>query len=252
MKKADYSRIASFYDKGRSLLDEIMSLWMKLVSGYAGNSADTRVLDLGCGTGRFTLAMAYQLGYRVTGADMSAEMLGKAKAKDSHNLIRWDKQDARRLTYNNDSFNVVFISHLLHHVEVPLLVLREAGRVLASLGVIFLRYGSMEQIEHDIVHTFFPETLEIDRKRTPLVSTVERWLKEAGFQGIISEEIKQQTWKTPAAMLESFSYKNTSVLTLISEDAFETGKTQLAEYIARHPDDSWLLDDRLSFTVGYL
>lgn len=252
MKKADYSRIASFYDKGRALSDEIMALWMELIADIAGDSSGTRVLDLGCGTGRFTLAMAYQLGYRVTGADMSAEMLDKARQKDGHNLIRWDKQDACRLTYDNDSFDVVFISHLLHHIDDPVLVLNEAGRILASPGVIFLRYGSMEQIEHDIVHAFFPETLEIDRVRTPSVSTVETWLKEAGFRNITTQEIKQQTWKTPEAVVESIKYKNTSVLTLISEDSFNKGLNELTEYIACHPDDPWLLDDRLTFTVGYL
>ena len=183
MKKADYRKIASFYDKGRSLPDEIISLWMKLISRYAGDSANTRILDLGCGTGRFTVAIANQLGYCVTGVDMSDEMLAEAKVKDINNLIQWDHQDAQSLTYDDESFDVIFISHLLHHVDSPVLVLKEARRVLVSSGVILIRYGAIEQIEHDVVHTFFPEALEIDKARTPLVLTVESWLKETGFTG---------------------------------------------------------------------
>lgn len=252
MKKADYSKIASFYDKGRSLPDEIISLWMKLISRYAGDSANTRILELGCGTGRFTVAIANQLGYCVTGADMSDEMLAKAKVKDINNLIQWDHQDAQSLTYDEESFDVIFISHLLHHVDSPVLVLKEARRVLVSLGVILIRYGAIEQIEHDVVHTFFPEALEIDKARTPSVLTVESWLKEAGFKEISSEEIKQQTYGTPAILLESIKNKNTSVLTLISENAYEKGLNELTEYIKNHTDDPWLLYDKLVFSVGYL
>ena len=251
MKKADYSKIASFYDKGRSLSDDIISLWMNLVSGYIGSSPDTRILDLGCGTGRFTIAMAYRLGYQVTGADNSDEMLAKAKEKDTRNLVRWDHQDAQSLTYDDKSFDAVLISHLLHHVDSPLSVLTEVRRVLIPPGVILLRYGSMEQIEHDAIHTFFPETLEIDKARTPSTLTVENLLKEVGFTKISSEEIQQPTWKTPAALLESVRNKNTSVLTLISKEAFEKGLNELTEYNNHHPDKSWLLDDRLTLTVGY-
>lgn len=224
---------------------------MNLVSSYAGSSPGTRILDLGCGTGRFTIALAYQLGYQVTGADNSDEMLAKAKEKDINNLIKWDRQDAQSLTYDDKSFDAVFISHLLHHVDSPLSVLTEVRRVLVSPGVIFLRYGSMEQIEHDAIHTFFPETLEIDKPRTPSTLTVENWLKEAGFKKISSKEIKQQTYKTPAALLESVRNKNTSVLTLISKEAFEKGLNELTLYINHRPDENWLLDDRLTFTVGY-
>ena len=109
----------------------------------------------------------------------------------------------------------------------------------------------MEQIEHDIVHTFFPEALEIDKERTPSVSTVEGWLKEVGFKNIESEEIKQRTWETPEDVLRSIRFRNTSVLTMISEKAYEKGINELTEYISEHPDDTWLLDDTLIFTVGH-
>jgi len=252
MKKVDYSKIASFYDKGRHLPDEVISLWMKLVSRYTNDSARTRILDLGCGTGRFTIAMVNQLPCYVTGADMSEDMLAKARDKDLNNLIEWDRQDAQSLTYDDGSFDIVFISHLLHHVDSPVLVLKEAKRVLVPSGVILIRYGAIEQIEHDVVHTFFPGSLEIDKARTPSVLTVESWLSEAGFKEISSEEIKQQTWETNTALLESIKNKNTSVLTLISESSFKKGINELTDYINKHPDDHWLLDDRLAFTVGYL
>ena len=251
MRKADYSKIASVYDKGRSLPDRIINLTLKLISKYSNAQESARVLDLGCGTGRFTIAMSTQLHYRVIGADSSEEMLAKAREKDIEKAIEWDYQDAQDLRYNDGSFDVVFMSHLLHHVDSPLQVLIECKRVLIDSGVIIIRYGAIEQIENDVVHTFFPEVLTIDRARTPSVAIVEKWLSDAGFLSITTEEIVQQTFETGTAHLESARTKSTSVLTMISEEAFEKGINDLTEYVENNPNDPWLLHDKLALTIGY-
>ena len=58
MKKADYNRIASFYDQGRIISDENIGLWLDLVKEFSKTAVGARVLDLGCGTGRFAIPMA--------------------------------------------------------------------------------------------------------------------------------------------------------------------------------------------------
>ena len=138
MKKADYDKIASFYDKGRSLSDRNIDLWLGLIAKYSSAAEGARALDLGCGTGRFAIPMAERLGYRVTGADASEEMLAKGKEKDVAGLVKWDIQDAQRLTYPDNSFDLVFMSHLLHHVDSPSAVINECRRVLNAPGALRL------------------------------------------------------------------------------------------------------------------
>jgi ubiquinone/menaquinone biosynthesis C-methylase UbiE len=251
MGKADYSRIAASYDKGRPISEQNIDLWMGLIAKYSGVWECPRVLDLGCGTGRFALPMASRLHYRVTGADYSREMLAKASDKDTDRIVEWDYQDAQTLTYQDESFDVVFISHLLHHVDSPQRVIRECQRVLVPSGVIVIRYGAIEQIRDDVEHTFFPETLAIDEARTPTIDIVEEWLKDAGFTCITTEENLQHTYETAAAHLEAVRLKSTSVLTMISPDAFEQGMYRMSEYVKENPDDPWLLFDRFALTVGY-
>ena len=251
MRKADYSKIASFYDKGRSLSGQNIDLWLGLISKFSKAPENAKVLDLGCGTGRFTLPMVSRLQFRVTGADASKEMLAKAKEKDAAGLVKWDYQDAECLTYRNESFDVVFVSHLLHHVNSPSRVIRECERILSASGVILIRYGAIEHIRDDVEHTFFPGVLTIDEARTPTVRMVEKWLSDAGFSDIISEEIVQQTYDTGIAHLNAAEARSTSVLSMISQESFEKGVRDLAKYIESNSNDPWLLFDRLTLTVGY-
>ena len=195
--------------------------------------------------------MVIRLCFRVTGADFSEEMLEKAREKDTNGLVKWDREDAQQLTYPGDSFDIVFMSHLLHHVDDPCQVLSECRRILASPGVVLIRYGAIEQTRDDIEHTFFPEVLTVDEARTPTVKTVERWLVEVGFQEIISQEIVQKTFDTDTAHLDMVEVKGNSVLSMISPEVFEKGISSLKQYIKNNPDDPWLLYDKMTLTAGY-
>ncbi|MFC2069993.1 class I SAM-dependent methyltransferase [Chloroflexota bacterium] len=251
MKKADYREIAKFYDKGRSLSEQNMDLWLELISRYSRAGEGSRVLDLGCGTGRFALPMANKLSYSVTGADSFTEMLARAQEKDSEEKVVWDCQNADELTYNDSSFDVVFMSHLLHHVDSPLKVIRDCRKILSVSGAILIRFGAIELIRDDVEHTFFPETLVIDEPRTPSVETVEKWLSDAGFSGIETEVVVQKTYESGTAHLQATTVKGTSVMTMISPQAHEQGLQKLSEYVEGNPDDPWLLFDRMALTVGY-
>ena len=251
IQKADYSKIASSYDKGRTLSEQIINIWLDAVSRFARAPEGARLLDLGCGTGRFSIPLAAKLRFSVTGADFSKEMLDKAREKDTAKLVKWDQQDAQNLTYPDNSFDIVFMSHLLHHCDDPDRVVRECRRVLADHGVILVRHGSIEQIRGDVEHTFFPEALAVDEARIFSFPRMESCLKEAGFSNIVSKEITQQTYRSGTEHLERVLLKNTSTLTLIPQDAFERGVRKLEEYITGHPEDPWLLYERMTLTAGY-
>ncbi len=251
MKKADYAKIALSYDKGASLSQQNIDLWLELIAKHPGATVGARVLDLGCGTGRFALPMARQLGFRVTGVDVYEEMLAKAREKDAAGLVAWDRQEAERLTYSDGSFDIVFMSHLLHHLASPPKAIGECKRVLKTPGTILVRYGDIEKIRGDVVHALFPEALAIDEARTPTIKLVETWLRGAGFAGVTSEEVVQQSYQAGIDRLNAIKFKNTSVLTLISQEAYEAGIQALVGYIESSPNDPRLLFDRLTLTIGF-
>jgi SAM-dependent methyltransferase len=251
VQKADYDDIADYFDRTRLLSDENMRVWLEMIRRASRAQPGAAALDIGCGTGRFSLPMAQELGFRTTGADSSEAMLAKARAKAPGGLVQWDLQDAGDLAYPDGAFDVVFMSHLLHHVDSPEHVVAECFRVLRAPGALLIRWGSLEQIDNDVAHRFFAEVREIDAARIPTLATLEGWLRDAGFADVASEEFVQRTFQTGAERLRSIEERGTSALTMITDEARERGLSKLRGYVAQHPDDPWLLTDRLTLTSGY-
>lgn len=113
-----------------------------VVAGWlAKQRADgcSRLLDMGCGTGRQTIRAA-AAGFRVVGADISEEMLLVAKAAATReNLL--DKidliiTDAERFPVRDDVFDGCLSIGTLHHVPHPDLVIREVCRSAVSGGAL--------------------------------------------------------------------------------------------------------------------
>ncbi len=102
------------------------------------------ILDVGTGTARIPIELCREEPHvEVTAVDLAEAMLELAadnirqSGYDGH--ITLERADAKRLPYADGSFPVVISNSLVHHAAVPDLMLREAWRVLADGGLIFMR-----------------------------------------------------------------------------------------------------------------
>jgi 2-polyprenyl-3-methyl-5-hydroxy-6-metoxy-1,4-benzoquinol methylase len=95
------------------------------------------VLDLGCGTGELARLMAV-VGLRVTGSDISAEMLGRAMTADPGGAVDWVqlRPDWQTLPFPAGEFDAVVASSVIEYVDDPVAVLQECGRLLRPGGVV--------------------------------------------------------------------------------------------------------------------
>ncbi|AHF98764.1 S-adenosylmethionine-dependent methyltransferase [Halostagnicola larsenii XH-48] len=93
---------------------------------------DKDVLEIACGTGRFTVMLAAR-GANVVGLDISAAMLQRGRQKAQHVDVSGNldflRGDAGRLPFPDDHFDTVVAMRFFHLADDPEGFLREMRRV---------------------------------------------------------------------------------------------------------------------------
>ena len=97
----------------------------------------SRLLDLGCGDGRITEALARERGLSVVGLDASPEMVRATVARG----IEAVEASANAIPLPDASFDVVFSNAALHWVDDHPAVIRHIARVLRPGGRLVARLG---------------------------------------------------------------------------------------------------------------
>lgn len=109
-----------------------------------------RVLDIATGPGYIAEAFA-RVAHDVVGVDLTDAMLAIAKERTAARGVEnvsFRAADAQNLPFENGSFNVAVCRLTLHHLQKPLLVLREMARVCRAGGTVLVE---------DIYASEFPE-----------------------------------------------------------------------------------------------
>ena len=218
--KTDYSEIAEYYDRVRpSLVD----YWLSKIIEYGRIETNCSVLDVGCGTGRYPLGILAATGCRVCGLEPSIKMLEHAKAKDKPRDISWVCGDGQRLPFKDNSFDRVYMTLVIHHVENKELALRETRRVLRKDGNCVIVTNSHSRIRKHILR-YFLGVVALDLKRFPSVPSLKKVMATVGFREIRHHILRQSRgYISTEEYLERVRNKHISTLTLLSQDQFQKG-----------------------------
>lgn len=122
---------------------------------WADVSAGERVLDVGCGTGNLTLALARAGVSAVTGVDASAPYLSFARLRTKDRAVTFDLGDAYKLPYTDGTFDRALSMLTLD-------VLAEPGRAIAEMRRVTRRGGTVAGLISDFRCGFTAFSLLLD------------------------------------------------------------------------------------------
>jgi phosphatidylethanolamine/phosphatidyl-N-methylethanolamine N-methyltransferase len=135
--KAAYRRYAAVYD---AVFGPVLQPGRKAVMQALRLRPGDRVLEVGVGTG-LSLPL-YPRDVKITGIDLSSEMLEKARRRVERrrlpNIEALLEMDAEKMTFADASFDKIVAMYVLPVVENPQKLLHELHRVCRPDGDIFI------------------------------------------------------------------------------------------------------------------
>jgi SAM-dependent methyltransferase len=220
----DKTEIPTTYDKARALAPETRRLWRDLLSVHIDRAEMSLVIDLGCGTGRFSELLAAHFGVRVIGIDRSLKMLDQARRKHAVGNVAYCQGAAEALPFRDGCADLVFMSMVYHHFADPFAVARECHRTLRQGGYACIRNGTRESDFRQ--RHFFPLRALIDSD-LPSRRDIESFFAASGFALVVHKVVIQVTAANWPSFVEKSALRADSFLARLSDNDFQRGMAAL-------------------------
>ena len=151
----DTASIESYYDDWADAYDQDLQEWDYRAPAEAADqlashlSNISMVLDVGCGTGLFAKALVSQCKCAITGIDISAASLEKARHLDIYSdLHRCDLQQPP-LPFDNSQFDAVASVGVMTYIAEPRALLTDLCRIVKPSGHILFTHRDDRWKEQD-------------------------------------------------------------------------------------------------------
>jgi ubiquinone/menaquinone biosynthesis C-methylase UbiE len=230
----NFDALAADYDRLRTAGGRWLELSELTLEALAGS---TRLLDVGCGTGRFAVLAAARLGARVWGVDPSAAMLERARAQPGARTVGWKRAAAERLPFRDGWFDGAHAHLVLHVVDDRPRALAELARVLAPGGRLAVVTFELEHFDRFFLNPYFPSIPAIDRARFPAPAGLLDELAGAGFADLVRRRVSVPVTSTAADVLERVRGRYISTLHLIPDAEYRAGLARLEADVAAGATD---------------
>ena len=234
----------ALYDRIGTGYDETRRADPGLVEGLCARldpSPKGRYLDVGCGTGSYTSALATIAG-SWTGIDPSERMLNAARERSSG--VAWQQADAASLPFADASFNGAVCTLAHHHFPDRVAAFGEVRRVIGN-GTFVSFACACELTQRYWLRHYFPRMFEVMAKAEPSSAELEADLKSAGFGSVVIE-----AWFVPDDLVDHFMFCGKRKPELYFDPAIRAGISTFANLATPEEMESGLRALRADLDSG--
>lgn len=219
-----FRSMAGIYDRYRSLDRQVFEILVSEIKELMPTQKKLLLLDVGCGTGTYSIALAEVLNIDFTGIDISKEMLEEATKKCPEG--KWLHQRIEDADFGDESFDIILISFVIQHLDYKD-ALSKAYRFLKKpCGKLLIVTDDHDQfLKGRTFHRYIPRLLEIDLARFPKVDELRSYLKEIGFTTHIHKTRRETRIMEDdvRGLIERGKARYISTLTLITDEELSIG-----------------------------
>jgi len=237
----DRSDIAITYDQARALTPARRLRWQRLLSTHVDQSAISLVVDLGCGTGRFSEMLAAELGAWVMGFDPSEKMIDRVRRKPVAAPVAFARASAHALPLADSCVDLVFMSQVYHHLPAPAAVAQECWRVLRGGGYVCVRTGTREN--NVVAPRFFPAVRAMLYAELPSKDEIRANFIASGFAPSHYEIVTEVVASDWHIFAQKSALRADSFLARLSDMEFDQGMAALRAYIANFTADEAVTEE---------
>lgn len=189
-----YNTIGDGYDVTRAADPGIAATIRRLLSPEASG----RYLDVGCGTGNYTVLMD-AFGGSWCGVDVSKRMLREAQEKSE--TVEWVEADVESLPWDSGTFDGAICTLATHHFADLPRACSEIGRVLKPGSPLVLFTTTPEQTSSYWLRHYFPRMIQRSSDQLTDLNTLRRALQIGGF-----DDVDTEPYSVPEDLRDHFLY----------------------------------------------
>ena len=211
-----------------------------------GDLTGRRVLEVGCGTGRFLAALAGRA--KPWGVDPSPEMLEVARGRVHGAGVKLGS--AEELPFKDGWFERAAMWLVVHLVDRPR-AFAELRRVLAPGGRLAIATFDPSYFDDFWLNHYFPSMKEADLARFPSAGDLESELPAAGFEAPRFVRLSQRGRLAREDALDRIRGKHIGTFDLITDAEYGAGLERAEKELPEHIDYSveWLIASAVRNTV---
>jgi SAM-dependent methyltransferase len=221
------------FNSGRAVSSHSSAVWRAALEPHIGQAG--KVLDLGSGTGRFSVLIAQWFDTTVIGVEPAAGMREVAATSGRHAKVFYVAGSAEQLPLREMSLTTALLSNVYHHVPDRRVCAAELHRVLRPDSRVLIRGVFAGRLGEITLFDYFPEARAVCDQFPTMEETVQTFT-DAGFEFETIERVVQQTCSSLKELAARTRLRTDTTLALMTDERFSTRQAALEAAAARETE----------------